>query len=269
LEAIQQHQPTNPDLEKIALGILFSRDGTGWRSTLDSGHAIIALQSYLLGRGQNSPLSGLNLQSNGKQIQPDQIGTEDAGTIYRLRLPISGMIKGKNEIVIEGAGAYFYSASVNQTPFAKVISASTNPKISIQRTFHKLVPQVMENGSKQLVPGAALSRFVTGDVVRCVVEVDVADPMRFVMVEIPVPSNLKVAESSNLDEWTYWFSGMTILDDRVAQFATTLPAGKSKFEFNLRAEGTGDCGVLPARVEEMYSPDRSATTSSMRMEVTK
>ncbi len=269
LEAIQQHQPTNPDLEKIALGILFSRDGTGWRSTLDSGHAIIALQSYLLGRGQNSPLSGLNLQLNGKQIQPDQIGTEDAGTIYRLRLPISGMIKGKNEIVIEGAGAYFYSASVNQTPFAKVISASTNPKISIQRTFHKLVPQVMENGSKQLVPGTALSRFVTGDVVRCVVEVDVADPMRFVMVEIPVPSNLKVAESSNLDEWTYWFSGMTILDDRVAQFATTLPAGKSKFEFNLRAEGTGDCGVLPARVEEMYSPDRSATTSSMRMEVTK
>lgn len=269
LEAIQQHQPSNPDLEKIALGILLSEGQDGWRSTLDTGHAILALKNYLSAMGSTTALSALDVQVNGKSVQIQRIGTEEKGTLYRLNLPLSSLQKGENSVTIEGAGSYFYTAALSQTPFEKVISASTNPKISIKRTFHRLAPQMMENGSKQLAPGPALTSFVSGDVVRCVVEVDVADPMRYVMVEIPVPSNLKVVESNSLDDWTYWFSGMTILDDRVAQFATRLPKGISKFEFNLRAEGTGTCGVLPARIEEMYSPDRSASTGSMRIEVTK
>jgi uncharacterized protein YfaS (alpha-2-macroglobulin family) len=87
------------------------------------------------------------------------------------------------------------------------------------------------------------------------------------LVEIPLPSNAKVSERDFNEDWSSWYSGMSLLDNKIAYFANTIPVGRSVIEFNLRAEAVGTSAVLPSQIIEMYSPDRQASTANLKLEV--
>jgi len=57
-------------------------------------------------------------------------------------------------------------------------------------------------------------------------------------------------------------------DDRVAAFATALPAGIYRFEYLARAATPGTFAAPPATVELMYDPEMSARTGPLRFTVT-
>jgi uncharacterized protein YfaS (alpha-2-macroglobulin family) len=55
--------------------------------------------------------------------------------------------------------------------------------------------------------------------------------------------------------WNWTPAAVDFRDDRVALFATYLPAGTYAYTFQVRATLPGEYRVLPARGEMMYFPD--------------
>lgn len=120
----------------------------------------------------------------------------------------------------------------------------------------------------RLMPSARpVSSFTGGEVVRCKLTIDADRPFQFVMLEAPTPANFRVAESENLEEWSWWFSNMSIFDDKVVFFARYLDKGRHTIEYNLRAEAPGTASALPALAYEMYAPDTRGSCAENRLTV--
>jgi uncharacterized protein YfaS (alpha-2-macroglobulin family) len=99
------------------------------------------------------------------------------------------------------------------------------------------------------------------------VEAPVSIP--YVMLEAALPSGAEVVDGgpsdSSLDnadgsestlegDWAApWWSHQDVLDDRIAFFGTSLPAGKSEFHTLLRMESPGRLNVDPVYLEGMYT----------------
>jgi uncharacterized protein YfaS (alpha-2-macroglobulin family) len=76
-----------------------------------------------------------------------------------------------------------------------------------------------------------------------------------VQIECPSPSNCHIAERADdeyMDDWSWWWSSTVIRDDRIAFFSTSLPKGKSKITYLMRAESPGLSHALSVMVRNMY-----------------
>ena len=112
----------------------------------------------------------------------------------------------------------------------------------------------------------------SGDVIECEITIKNDKPREFMFLEDPIPSNCHVTEQTDLEEgteWSFWFSGMQILEDRVGVFARTLVAGEQKIVYHLRAESPGLSHALPTRLNGMYNPGKGSFSAEGPMEVRK
>jgi alpha-2-macroglobulin len=96
------------------------------------------------------------------------------------------------------------------------------------------------------------------------------------MVEDPLPAGMEAVDTSlkttsqigqnpalnRTDKYSYfdgwgwwWFTHSELRDEKVALFATNLPAGTYEYTYQIRAGVDGTFNVLPAHAEEMYFPE--------------
>lgn len=268
LEAVMQETPNDARIPKIVRGLLLLRKGDRWQSTMDSALAIQALVPYVRMTGGGSEDGSLEVIVNGKSVA-SRTGNEP---LVESEIPLSRLKPGANTVVFRrtGAGVGFYNVTMSQTPLRREFSAVGDAGLSIERTFHTLAAERMEDGSMQLRPSKnSQTRFVSGEPVRCIVKISAKKPLAYAMIEIPLPSNMKLSVNDQVDNWDFWYTGMSVLDDKIVFFAPTIAEGTSELEFNLRAEAAGFAGVLPAQVIEMYAPDKQASTTGLKVEVTK
>ncbi|MEZ4580371.1 MAG: hypothetical protein R3A10_01730 [Caldilineaceae bacterium] len=115
-----------------------------------------------------------------------------------------------------------------------------------------------------------------GDVISVTVGVIVPADRYHLMVEVPIPAGTEpvdrslaterndlpgpefgaTEETANGPRFGYWTpTYVDIRDDKVALFATYLPAGAYEFTFPIRATVPGEYRVLPVHAEQMYFPE--------------
>ncbi|MCC7101570.1 MAG: carboxypeptidase regulatory-like domain-containing protein [Fimbriimonadaceae bacterium] len=262
LEALMHVDAQDPRVPKVARGLIVMSKGDRWQSTMDTALAVQALIPYIESRGIGT--GTIRVLLNGTEVPMH-------GQSYReASLPISAMRAGANNVTVRrtGDGSGFMNWSLSQTPMRQTMSAVQGDRLQIKRTFHTLSAQRMEDGTMSLRPSSSgVTSVQSGEAFRCIVTIDTKKPLHYVLVEIPLPSNAKVSERDFNEDWSFWYSGMNLLDDKIAYFANTIPVGRSVIEFNLRAEAVGTSSVLPAQIIEMYSPDRQASTANLRLEV--
>lgn len=271
LTALIEVAPQDPLVAKTIRYLMLARRGNSWFSTQDTAQVLVGLTGYLRGTKPGPAGYRYAVRIGGK----DYAGAIEAGRVFErsgiVTVPIADLAEGSNTISIEtegGAGG-FYSLSVRQTPPVDEIGALVNGSgLDLTRTYHTLAPEKMEDGSLRLVatPGAR-TRFDSGEIVRCKIQIRTSRVFQFVMVEAPTPANFRVAESEYLDQWNWWFSGMSILDDKVVFFARYLDPGVHVIEYTLRAEAPGKACALPALAYEMYAPDSRGSCAEDRLEV--
>lgn len=271
LTALVEVAPTDPLIPKTIRFLMLARRGNSWFSTQDTAQVLIGLTGHM--KGLRPSTSGYRYairigdRTYSGAIEPNRI-FEQSGVV---KVPIGDLAEGTNSIQIEtqgGAGG-FYSLSVRQTPPVDEIGALVNGSgLTVDRTYHTLAPRKMEDGSMRLVatPGAR-SDFTSGEIVRCKIQLRTTRTFEFVMVEAPTPANFRVAESEYLEEWYWWFSGMSILDDKVVFFARYLEPGTHVIEYTLRAEAPGAACALPVMAYEMYAPESRGSCAEDRLEV--
>lgn len=272
LEALAKAQPSDPLIPTVIRYFMYHREGGGWSTTLATAKVLSAFEAYLRATGRSVASGDVAISLNGKVIQSQKVGpTEKDVTVI---VPRSSLKDGANqlEVKLTGQGVAYYTASLKQFGSAPASEpVAEEPGLTINRVYRLLKPGRDDQGLLTLVPSAQpVQSAQSGDVLECELTIKNDSPREFVIVEDPIPSNCHVTEQTDLEEgsdWSYWFSGLQVLEDRVGVFARTLPAGVSKIVYHLRAETPGLSHALPTHLNGMYNSGKGSFTAEGPMEI--
>lgn len=268
-------RPTDPEIPKIVQYLMIKRRGSMWASTRDTAYIVVALCQYLRGTGGIDLQGRLAVSLNGKEIRSlDLAASSPADPNLRIRVPLKDLSQGDNRIEIkkDASGAGYFSAKLTQYVGGESLPSSTTDRgLKITRRFAKLEVARMEDGTLRLVPSKnEATTVMSGELIRCVIDVESDTSRQFVMVEAPIPSNFRITEREEIgiyEEWYYPWSKHVVFDDKIVFFLKSMGDRDRRFEFTMRAENPGKASALPAVVFNMYEPDIRSSTSAATLEV--
>lgn len=269
MKTIAAFNPSDSDLLAIVRHLMRSKRVGGWVSTRDTAMILV----LLAGRAEREIASrySLSVELNGKSL--GVVNVEPGSHLpTSFEVPISDLQSGTNELVLtkRGEGICYYAVETRQTPRQDKIGALVNKSgLAISQSFHPLQVVRGEDGSMRLQSSIApQNQFKSGASLRCRLTIEASENLEYVLIEVPIPAGFRVTEEADPYDWNWWWSGITILDNRVAVFARTLTKGQHQIEINMRAETPGQVSALPAVCYEMYAPERRASCAETALKVT-
>jgi len=255
----------------LSPGVARYLGSTHWWSTRDTTFAILGLASYLKQSQELNPNATVQVSVNGRSIASLRLTKESlTDPALRITVPMKELTKGENrlEFKMSGQGTVYYSAELRQFTSNPGVTASG---LTISRSYHRLEPQPLEDGSVRLLPSKApVQDFKAGDLVSVELKILSDQDREYLLLEDPIPSGFRVTEREDPDEyetWGWWFSRLQIYDDRVAIFARSLSKGENVVRYVMRAEGKGESLCRPTTAYNMYAPDERAFTPATKVTV--
>ncbi len=270
-------RPTDVIIPRIVRHLQVSKKGDMWNSTRDTAYSLIGLTAYLSSTKELAGDSTVTVLVNGKTVRTVAMSPSAISDANRtIEIPRNDLGSGevKIEIQKQGSGSCYFSTELRTLDVASNLAPETTDRgLVIERKYYRLEARSLENGTMKLLPSKLpVSSFKSGELVR--VELTIRSDVRrqFVMIEEPTPSSCRVQEREQLgesEEWSNWWSRTVMRDDRLAFFATSIPAGDSKITYTMRAEQAGKVRSLPSSIANMYDPTVHASTGDAVLEVTK
>ena len=276
LLALEKVRPDDPHIPSLVNRLNAKRGCWGWESTRASSLAIAALCQFLKSNPEITSPDQIEVSLNGNHLKTadlDPAGAEVPD--LRIEIPISKLKTGANRLILKASGGQpAFAYECRQFDVSSVLPAAIKDKsLQIQRSYYRLEPRQMPDGTQKLLPSdLPISSAHTGDIVRCEITIRSSRPIEFLMIEDPIPSNMRVTDREDPGEdqkWSYWWSSMVIRDDRVSLFARFMPAGVNKLSYVMRAEGEGTACALPTEAELMYRPEVSASGEGFDFKVSR
>jgi hypothetical protein len=255
-----------------------NRTGEYWSSTRDTSWVLAALVDYLSTRPQESATGEVRVKVNGALLRSYQLTPE----MLRepeivLQVPSTSLRAGKNDVTLERSGGnstVYYSVHFRQTVHSEDMAGAGPAGYSVKREYFKVLPRRSGTDSWALQEESTGNRFQVGDQVKVRLTITVPKDMGYVLIEDQFPAGCETTERGTAGEehvygqdWNFWWQHVDVRDDRIAFFARSIPKGEHVIEYNLRAQTTGACHVLPAVVEAMYSPELHTESPEARVEV--
>lgn len=272
LEALAKIDPKDSLIPKVVRYLMYHRANGGWSTTLATAKVLSAMDAYLRATGQTIASGEVQVVINGNLIQTARLGVSDPEA--SVVIPRSALKEGENTLSLRrnGQGVGYFTASLRQFGAQPATAAvSEDPGLSVERAYRLLRPGRNEKGVLDLIPSTLpIESAQSGDVIQCEIKIKNNTPREFMFLEDPIPSNCHVTEQTDLEEgteWSYWYSGMQVLDDRVGVFARDLPAGSSTIVYHMRAESPGVSHALPTHLNGMYNPGKGSFSTEGPMEV--
>jgi uncharacterized protein YfaS (alpha-2-macroglobulin family) len=265
LRAMLLVTPDAPLVEAAVRGLLSTRKGSSWTTTRETAYVILALTDFLAGREVAVEPMTVRVLVNGVSVQSASLIGAELGREMVVKLPARSLRKGQNTVTIERSRPSFGACALT----VREVTAQAPPSPSgliVRREFYTLQPTRMMDGSLMLrASREPVHRFEVGDVVACEIDVDVDNGMRWVQVDVPVPSNLRVMEPFG----ETWVDGWTMVWNRrvVSLFRWYLPPGTHTFTVRFRATSGGTAVALPTVLFNMYEPGVRAYSSQLSLEV--
>ncbi|HRF58287.1 MAG TPA: alpha-2-macroglobulin family protein [Fimbriimonadaceae bacterium] len=257
---------------KVLRYLLEKRRGSMWMSTRDTAQTVAAAVSYLNATKELGTSYALDIKLNGRMLKTVAVDLKTmVSASLPVTVPITELQEGDNtiEIVKRGGGLCYYSLEVKQTPSEARIGHLVNGSgLRVDHAFYALAAKRMEDGTLRLKPSAQpVTTALSGQTLRGLITITSDRPLEYVLVEVPTPSNLRVVENDSPDEWSWWYSDMQVLDDKIAFFMRYVPQGASTVEYHVRAEAPGTASALPATAYAMYNDTRRGSSAALQIEV--
>jgi alpha-2-macroglobulin len=277
LRAVLMMEPENTKrIEAIKQWLLLQRSKDGWENTKTTAEVFEALLQEELQAKSKWPTNFTTNATLAEKLLAKY--TFNAGNAYQAEKTIdvrAAETQGSLNITKHGTGRLYYSSLM--TCFRKlkagdVIAEKSSPAgLKISRKFFHVVPGPMKkDGSIHFRTMPITDGHVkAGETILMKVYVESPVAIPYVMLEAALPSGAEAVDKSpeegamdNGDgsgpsmegDWEApWWSHQDVLDDRIAFFGTTLPAGKSEFHTLLRMEIPGKLNIEPLCLEGMYT----------------
>lgn len=275
LYALLQHRPNNPLTTKAVVYLMQARRGSSWASTRETSYVLGSLALYYRTHPTQIGDRTVNVLVNGKTVKSLQFTTSSlTSPDMAIEVPLSDLRTGKNRVEIVGGAGGYYTATLRQYDVRDSLPAIASDGLKVTRNYYVLKARPLENGTLKLLPSEKpIEEAERGDIVRCVIDIETKTNREFFLIEDPIPSNCRVTERDDPraegESWNYWWSDMTIRDDRIAYFARNLIAGKNQVAYTFKVERRGKVRAMPTVMSNMYDPSQMASSSDNRLEVTR
>jgi uncharacterized protein YfaS (alpha-2-macroglobulin family) len=248
LDALLQTAPEQPLLPNAVRWLMTVRENGRWQTTQENAWSIIALTDWLEQTGELAADYDWSVTLNDGELGSGRfdnpLAQED------LRVAIGDLLADQANLLrfsrSDEPGQLYYTTFLSYNIPAQEVQPLDRGMV-IERQFS--------------VNGEPVSEVKVGDVVSVTVTVPAGaeplDPMlptgfQYDQQGQPVLKPLNAAQGG----WYAWTpASLDYRADKVAMFATFLPAGSYQYTFEMRAAFAGEYNVLPAHGEMMYFPE--------------
>lgn len=285
LRAAAVMEPENSELlERITRWLILERDEDGWGNTKSTSAVFLALLEKELATKPNRTTNfKAKIDTANALITEVAFNKTFERREERVIVPLKNRPAGAT-ISKNGPGWLYYSSLLEydrplksgEQPLLKSIPSD----LKVQEDFFRLVAPAAQGqtADKNVAGGTTTYKLeemgekplAPGDIVMMRVVVDSPFAIPYAMVEAALPSGGEVlrtppsvdqklpgqkADKAGAVEETAWFwwTHQDILDDRIAFFSSSLPAGKNEFRAFIRVEMPGKFNINPVTMEAMYT----------------
>lgn len=271
LWALAEVRPEHPLAPRAARWLLLNRQGSRWRSTRDTAHAIYALSAFARGAGEagGDLTAEVTLGSVAKSFRitrENALAFDDSLVVGDADL---GSGRKTLRIRTSGTGVLYYHVVLRYFTREEDISGA-GTTLRVRRDYFKKVPKVVEEaGVRRLehdrVPLASLASVKSGDEVEVKLTIESPTPYDHLVFEDPKPAGFEPVDMRSGGRYGDGLcSNMELRDERVAFFITHLAQGTQVIRYTLRAETPGAYHALPAHGFAMYAPEIAALADEWR-----
>lgn len=257
--------PDDPMLPGVVRWLMDAREVGRWPSTQENAWSLIALTEWMKASGELEADYGWLVDFDGETLGEGRFDSSNLNTQVRLETEIladdvADAIQAEAQrLLIERdntTGQLYYTTYMRY--YLNVLDVEARDRgFSIQRRFETTEGPV---NSVQV-----------GDVISVTTTLIAPTDRHQVLVEVPIPAGTEpidpnlATESEQFGDpgmiqnngggywwWQWQPTHVDTQDDRVAFYATFLPAGTYEYTFQVRATVPGEYRVRPAYTEQMY-----------------
>lgn len=274
---LSKADPNNPLLSGAAQWLMLARNGgVWWDSTEQTAMVLFGLVDYLAASHELEADFSVDVLVNGHSVGQRHFNSADAmgGSSFTVDLDASKLQMGRNDLQIvrrNGKGRIYWSVRGRYFSTEKRGFQSGTMSLNLTRDYYKLQP-IQKDGrivyALQPLSGTAQ----VGDVL-AVHEAINGSPMRYLMLEDPIPAGVEFIQNEDSYEidhrpggWYGWFTRREFHDDHAAFFASEF-TGRQEIFYLVRVVNPGSFQISPARVEPMYQQGVQATSDAMKLQV--
>lgn len=264
LAAFVRLDPENPLLPNVVRWLMRARTAGRWATTQENAWAIIALSDWLVATGELEGDYEWTVTLNGAELGQGVVTPETVDQSYLLRAAVADLLRDETNLLMinraqrapDDSGQLYYTTHLRYYLDALAIDARDRG-IVVDRRFE--------------LDGNRVNSAQVGDVISVTVTIVAPTDLYHALIETPIPAGTEPIDVSlattsnefsgpelqsapaNQAPWRAWTPSYTdIRDDKVALFATHLPAGAYEYTFQVRASVPGEYRVLPVYGEMMY-----------------
>jgi len=286
LDAFAILDPKNQLGPNVVRWLMMARTAGRWETTQETAWSLIALTDWMKATGELKPDYNWEVKVNDQSIGTGVANQSTVRQSVTLTQSIASLLRDRgNAVEIDrtfkapqsGDGQLYYSAYLRTfIPVPDVESLSRGMSISRQyyASDDKCFAPLKEG--EQPIPCTPVKTAKVGDVLQVKLSIVAPTDLYYVLVEDPLPAGMEAVDTSlkttsqvgqnpelnRTDKYSYydgwgwwWFTHSELRDEKVALFATNLPAGTYEYTYQIRAGVDGTFNVLPAHAEEMYFPE--------------
>jgi uncharacterized protein YfaS (alpha-2-macroglobulin family) len=269
--------PNNSLLGGAAQWLMLERNGgEWWDSTEQTAMVLFGLVDYLAASHELESDFTADVLVNGHSAGQRHFTAADAvgGNSLALDIDAAHLQAGSNSVQIvrrSGSGRVYWSARGQYYSTEKKDFQAGTMSLNLTRDYYKLQP-AQKNGKIVYTLQPLSGTAQVGDVL-AVHEAINGTPMRYLMLEDPIPAGTEFVQSEDsypLDQrpggWYDWFTRREYHDDHAAFFADDF-TGRQEIFYMIRVVNPGAFQISPARVEPMYQPGVQATSDVLQLQV--
>ena len=265
LRALLAVQPRSPVLPAAVRRLMANRSGSAWGTTRTTAEVVLALAKYLETTGELSPDFTARVALDGAPLSTLKATPQSVYDAPQTLTLTPDRLQGHKTLTVgkSGAGTLYLSHVVAYT----LPSAQATPQshgLSVRRTYRVSAEDPSQADTQP-----------SGSEMDVQVEINADAAYRYVQLEDPIPAGCEVAPAANEDgsypldssEGTAGYSRQEVRDDRVVFFFDSLPRGRTRLTYRLRAETPGVYQVLPGRAALTYFPEIRGSSGLVRAKI--
>ncbi|HRI55558.1 MAG TPA: Ig-like domain-containing protein [Anaerolineae bacterium] len=272
----EETSPLQASLAPNAVRWLMSMRTDGrWATTQENVWSLIALTDWMAATGELEGDYSFDVTLNDQPLGSGSVNADNVGQPVDLRVAVADLLQDyANGLTISrfsdgsqsGEGQLYYTAFLETFLPAAELQAMDRGVVVAQQ--YRLVDPLTGKASEQ-----PISQAQVGDTIQVKLTIVAPTNLHYLVVESPLPAGAEAIDPSLLNTslvyegpelqpadgqwpWFWWTPTSTELrDEKVALFATELPAGTYEYTYQMRASLPGQFQVLPAVAYQMYFPE--------------
>jgi hypothetical protein len=281
LRAGLQVEPTASEVTGAVRWLVVNRQGDRWQSTKDTGAIVMALADALRYASETGVPTGAEVLLDGEPVQ--RLDLQGDARYLGGQVMIAGdvLTPGRHTLTVraEGMGELPVSGVLAYVAAREDIQAQASKELSLQREYFLLDEKLF---AESKVEGGGYSRYFdpkvvsglrrlgdnvkSGQKVLVRLTVDVKEPVRYLVLEDPLPAGAEVLDEQS-GGWAYAWSSQTVRDEKMVFFQREMATGSVPFYYVMRPQIPGRYHVLPPVIEGMYAPEVRARGAEARLEI--